>query len=351
MSDPLLIYGATGYTGRLIVHEAVAAGLRPVLGGRDAEKLARLAEPLGLEYRVAALTDPALLDGALRDMRVVLHAAGPFSQTAEPMVDACLRTGVHYLDVTAEILVIEALARRGAAARRRGIMVMPGTGFDVVPSDCLGAHVARRLPGADRLAFGFTGLNLTTRGSAKTFAEFAGVGINVRRDGVLTPVPAGALRRSFDFGAGPRQSLNVSWGDVASAYYTTGIPNIEAYFEATPTLQTMLMASRYAGWFLRTAPWQVWLKAHADLLPEGPSPDERLGREMVVVAEALDHSGAVARARLRTPEAYTFTGRVAPAIAQRVLRDDVEPGFQTPARVYGPDFVLGFAGVEREDLA
>jgi short subunit dehydrogenase-like uncharacterized protein len=113
----------------------------------------------------------------------------------------------------------------------------------------------------------------------------------------------------------------------------------------------MLIASRYGSWFLRTAPWQAWLKAHADLLPAGPAEDERLQREMTIVAEARDDSGHAARARLRTPEAYTFTGCIAAHIARRVLRGDVEPGFQTPARVYGADWILSFAGVEREDLA
>jgi len=350
MPDPLLLYGATGYTGRLIAREALALGLRPVLAGRNAGTLAPLAEALDLEYRVAALGNAAQLDAALAGMRAVLNAAGPFSHTAQPMVDACLRAGAHYLDVTAEILVIESMAQQDGAARRRGIMLMPGTGFDIVPSDCLGAHVTRRLPGAQHLAFGFTGLELTTRGSAKTFAEHAGVGVNVRRGGVITPVTAGALRRTFDYGNGPRDSLNVSWGDVAAAYYTTGVANIEVYFEATPTLQAMLMASRYGSWFLRTAPWQAWIHAHADLLPEGPSEAERSWRQMAVVAEATDRHGRTARARVRTPEAYTFTGRSAAVIAQRVLRGDCEVGFQTPARVYGPDFVLGFADVVREDL-
>ena len=350
MSDPILLYGANGYTGRLIANEMRARGLRPVLGGRNAAALATVAGALGLEHRVAALTAAADLDAALAGMKVVLNAAGPFSHTAQPMLDACLRAGAHYLDVAGEVLVIEAIAARDAAARQRGIMAMPGTGFDVVPSDCLGAHVARRLPGAARLAFGFTGLELTTRGSAKTFAEHAAVGVNVRRDGAITPVPAGRLRREFDYGAGSRESLNVSWGDVATAYYTTGIANIEVYFEATPTMRAMLMASRYGSWFLRTPPWQAWIHAHADLLPAGPSDAERAWRQMVIVAEASDGRGRVARARLRTPEAYTFTGHSAAAIAARVLRGDCEIGFQTPARVYGADCVLDFAGVEREDL-
>ena len=350
MSDALLIYGATGFTGKLITTAAVALGLRPVLGGRDEAKLARSAAGLGLEYRVAPLSDGERLLAALRDIEVVMHAAGPFSETAPPMVDACLRACAHYLDISGEVPVIERLVRRHQEARRRRIMVMPAVGFDVVPSDCLAAHVANRLPGAERLTIGISGLKFATRGSAKTMAEHAGCGVVVRRDGTITSVPPGALWRPFDYGVGPRRSLNISWGDVSSAFYTTGIPNIDVYFEATPTLHAMLLASRYLGWMLGTAPWQMWLKACADALPEGQTEAERAATEMVIVAEVENREGRRAVARLRTPEAYTFTGNSAAAIAQRALRGDRENGFQTPGRVYGPDFVLSFNGVHREDL-
>lgn len=350
MSDPLLIYGATGYTGRLVTTAAVALGLSPVLCGRNGAKLEAAAEPFGLEYRVAGLTEPDRLDAALCGIAVVLHAAGPFSSTARPMIDACLRAGTHYLDITGEIPVLEDVVRRDADARARQIMIMPAVGFDVVPSDCLAAHVARRFRTASRLAIGLSGLRFATRGSAKTLAEHAGCGVLVRRDGLITSVAPGALSRVFDYGAGPRVSLNISWGDVSSAFYTTGIPNIEVYFEATPMLRGMLMASRYLGGLLSTAPWQAWLKACADVLPEGDSAAARAAAAMVIVAEADDGAGRRAAARLRTPEAYTFTGTSAAAIAQRVLHGDLEIGFQTPARLYGPDFVLSLAGVAREDL-
>lgn len=349
LSDEFIIYGAAGYTGRLITQEALRRGLRPLLAGRDERKLAAVAEPLGLSYRVASLDDASALDAALADVAVVLHAAGPFSQTAQPMLDACLRVGRHYLDVSGEVRVIEALRARDREARARGICVLPAVGCDVVASDCLIAHVARRLPSAHRLELGVSGLAYATRGSWRTLVEHAGFGA-ARRAGVLTPVAAGSLRRRFDYGAGPRESLSVVWGDVATAYYTTGIPNIDVYFEATPVLEAILAAGRAFAVPLRSAPWQTLMKAHAELLPEGPSPAERAAQRMVFVAELSDASGRRACARLRTPEAYTFTAVTSVELARRVLAGDRELGFQTPARVYGPDFVLGFDGVVREDL-
>ena len=350
MPDPFLIYGATGYTGRLIATGAVALGLRPILAGRNQAKLAPLAEQLGVDYRVASLADASAVERVIRDVPLVLHAAGPFSETARPIVDACLRGGVHYLDITGEVSVIEQLAARHDDARRRGIMILPGIGFDVVASDCLTAHVARRLRHMRHLALGMSGLTLAARGSMKTAMEQMGCPTPVRRNGRVMHVPPGALERAFDYGEGPRPSIAVSWGDVASAYYTTGVPNVEVYFETTPILRNALAVSRMFGPLLHTAPWQAWLKLHVDLLmPEGPSEEERRAIQTVIVAEAENGHG-VARSRFRAPQAYSFTALSAPAIARRVLDGDFEIGFQTPARVYGADFALSFAGVAREDL-
>jgi short subunit dehydrogenase-like uncharacterized protein len=350
MSDPLLLYGATGYSGRLITQEAVRGGLRPVLCGRNGRALAALAELHGLSYRVARLDDAAELDRALADMRVVLHAAGPFSGTARPMVEACLRSRTHYLDIAGEPAVMEALAQRHAEARRQQIMIMPAVGFDVVLSDCLAAHVAARLPGAERLVFGLRGMTLTSRGSARTFVEQAGRDILIRRNGVLVGVTPESLQHAFDYGDGLRTSVNVTWGDVVAAYYTTGIPNIEVYFEATPLFRNALLASRYIGPLMTTAPWQIWMKTAAEFLPAGPTDEERAAIETVTVAEAHDGRGRCARARLRARQAYTMTSLTAPAIARRVLHGDTESGFQTPGRVYGADFILSFPDVHREDI-
>jgi short subunit dehydrogenase-like uncharacterized protein len=180
--------------------------------------------------------------------------------------------------------------------------------------------------------------------------EHAGQGVQVCRGGALATVDAGALTHDFDFGSGPRPGANVSWGDVVTARHTTGIPNVEVYFESTPALRGMLTASRWFGWALRSAPWQAMMKAHADLLPEGPTAEQRAAVETVIVAEVEDERGNRAAARLWTPEVYTFTGASACRIAAHALAGRVEVGFQTPARVYGGDLALEVEGVWREDL-
>ncbi len=349
MAGEFLIYGASGYSGRLIAHEARRQGLSPILAGRDPRKLEALAAELGLEHRVAALDDGPALARLLRGVRVVVHAAGPFSGTARAMVGACLHAGAHYLDLCGEVLVIEGLRAHDADARSRSLTLMPAVGCDVVASDCLIAHVASRLPRATSIELGVSGLGFTTRGSWQTLLEQGGLGA-VRRDGVLTRVPAGVARRGFDFGSGPRDCVNVVWGDVATAVYTTGIGDIAVYFESTPYLEAMLAVGRVFGEWTQARPAQLWLEAWAQLLPEGPSAAERAARRLTYVAEVRDTAGRSAAARLYAPEAYSLTATAACAVVQRVLAGDYEVGFQTAARVYGADFALSLPGVWREDL-
>jgi short subunit dehydrogenase-like uncharacterized protein len=349
-----MIYGATGYTGRLVVQEAIRRGLAPILAGRDASRLADLARPLGLNIRVAPLDDAPALAHALDGIQVVLNAAGPFSSTAAPVAAACLAARAHYLDLTGEIPVFQALHRLDGAARDRGILLLPGAGFIVTPSDCLAAHVAGRLPGARWLRLGISRSTLVSRGSARTMMEllerFDKGGAHIRRDGRLDTLPWDRLNRSIDYGDGSRPALVVSWADVFTAYHTTGIPNIEACLEVTPWERLSFQNSRRFAWLLRTPPWRMALENQLSFLPEGPAAADRARDRRVLVAVAGDASGRTVMSRLRTPEAYTFTAVAAMECVARVLGGGVKSGFQTPAGLFGADFVLGFAGVDRVDV-
>ncbi len=351
-STSLLVYGAYGYTGRLVVSEALAAGLRPVLAGRDSDALAAVAAPHGLEHRGASLDDPGRLDAALEGARVVLHCAGPFIHTSRPMVDACLRRGVHYLDITGELAVFEAIAARDGEGRNSGITLLPGVGFDVVPSDCLAAHLARRLPGATQLALAFRGLGGVSRGTATTIANNAGSSGTVRRDGRLVSVPAAWRSRRIDFGDGSLSlAVTIPWGDVSTAWHSTGIPNVEVYMAMTPAMRRSLMISRRLGWLLSSGPVRRWLVRRARARKPGPSDASRASGESRFWGEVRNAEGRNAVSRLTAPEGYTLTARTAIASARRVLAGGIATGFQTPSRAFGADFILEQQGVRREDVA
>jgi short subunit dehydrogenase-like uncharacterized protein len=350
MTGPWLLYGANGYTGELVARLAASLGHRPILAGRSADGVCSLAEGLSLERRLLGLDDAARLDEALAGMSLVLHCAGPFSRTSRPMADACLRTRTHYLDVTGEVEVFEALAARDAEARASGVMLLPGCGFEVVPSDCLALHLKHRLPGARRLALAYAGFGRVSRGTATTAIEGLGRGGLVRRGGVLTPVPSAWRTRRIDFGEGPRAAVTVPLADVSSEWRSTGIPDIEVYFAAPPGLRALAVASRYLGGVLGSDAVRRFLTARVRAGAPGPSEEERRRGRAFVWGEAADDEGRSVTSRLATPEGYTLTARAALAVVERVLAGHAPAGFQTPATAYGPDFVLGIPGVTRTDV-
>lgn len=350
MTEPAaLLYGATGYTGRLILAECLARGLRPILGGRS-DEVGALAVTNGLESRIVGLDDAAALRRALNGVAAVLHCAGPFSRTSRPMADACLAARVHYLDITGEISVFEALAARTEEARAAGVMLLPGTGFDVVPSDCLAAHLKARLPGATRLTLAFESSGGLSRGTATTMVENISRGGAIRRGGRITPVPAGWKTIRVDLGKGPVEVTTIPWGDVATAWYSTGIPDIEVYTRTSAGMRAGLKASRYLGWLLISGPVQRWLKEKIRSGKPGPGDAARARGASRVWGEAVDGAGNHARARVIGPEGYTMTSRTAVAALTRTLAGGATPGFKTPSRAFGADFILSIEGVVREDL-
>lgn len=348
--SPFLIYGATGYTGRLIARTAIARGHRPTLAGRRREPLEELGRELELGWAVARLDDPAGLEAALDGHRAVLHCAGPFLHTSEPMVQACLRRRIHYLDITGEIRVFERLADLGPGAQEAGVSLLPGVGFDVVPTDCLAAHLARRLPNATRLVIAFRGTGGISRGTALTMVENLGRPGAVRREAHIVPVPVAWKTREVDFGRGPRLAMTIPWGDVATAYHTTGIGDIEVYTAVSPGTVRLLRGVRWLAPLLATRAVRRTVAALVRRGLTGPSAEARAAGTTVVWAEVEDDAGRRAAARLRGPDGYTFTAETAVRAVERVLAGGTSAGFLTPAKAFGPDFVLDVPGVSRQDL-
>jgi short subunit dehydrogenase-like uncharacterized protein len=346
----VLVYGANGYTGRLIVEEAVRRGLHPTIGGRSAEAIEAMGREHGLSTSVFDLSDAAAIDTALAGIDVVLHCAGPFARTAAPMVEGCLRNGSHYLDITGEVEVIASVAQRSGVARERGVMLMPAVGFDVVPSDCLAVRVAGRCPGADRLQLAFRGLGEVSRGTATTMADNLGRGGAVLQDGRMRSVPAAWRTLEVDFGRGPTSCVSIPWGDLFTAHVSTGVPNIEVYMAAPAALRRFLKASRWFAPLLRTGPVRALLRRAARRGPAGPSDDVRDRGSTHLWARARSADGRHAISRMHGPEGYTVTMLCALDIVDRIARGDHPAGFQTPAGAYGSQLAVDAADYTFEDL-
>jgi short subunit dehydrogenase-like uncharacterized protein len=350
MNPRLAIYGANGYTGRLVARAAAERGLAPVLAGRSHGAIAALAAELGCESRAFDLSDPDRVAAGLAGCGVVIHCAGPFSATAAPMLAACLAARVHYTDITGEIEVFEHAFRQDAAARRAGIVVCPGTGFDVVPTDCLARMLAERLPDATRLALGFDSRSAVSRGTASTGVEGLGRGSCVREDGVLRRIPLGSRSRRIDFGAGEKLATAIPWGDVSTAFRTTGIGNVEVFVPVSPGALANLRRLGRLGWLLRRTAVQRFLKSRIAKRSPGPDEQARDRTPVFVWGEAVNAAGRRVTARVQVPNGYTLTRDAAVAVAARLLAGGAAAGFTTPARLMGSDFVSRLPGVTQVRL-
>lgn len=353
---PFLIYGSTGYTGALVAQAAVQRGLQPVLAGRDPQKVGRQAASLGLPWRSFDLNNERALRNALSDLGLILLLAGPYIETTRPVVEACLACGAHYLDITGELDVYQWLYSQDQAARAKGVMLGSGMGFDVVPTDCLAGYLQRKLPSANELtlAFASRGRGGWSRGTLRSGLGQLRDGLRVRRDGRLVQVPWGSKERMIDFGWGARRCSLFMWGDVVTAYHSTGIPNIEVYSRTSRSLyrgmRLLRLSARLLGWTTT-----LWIgQRMISWLPvanrAGYLPDPHSTASMSVWGQVVDPAGTRCTARLRTPEAYLFTAQSCLLAVEKILGGVVKPGYQTPTMAFGPDFVLEIAGVERQDL-
>ncbi|HEX4339273.1 MAG TPA: saccharopine dehydrogenase NADP-binding domain-containing protein [Polyangiaceae bacterium] len=345
----LLVYGANGFTGALIVERAHANGLRPILAGRQHEAIAALAKEYGLPFRVFGLDDPARVREGVRGAKAVLHCAGPYSKTSKPMLDACLAEGAHYLDITGEFAVLEAVLARDAEARAAGIVAIPAVGFDVVPTDCMAASLAAALPGAVRLELAFGGAMMPSPGTAKTTVENLHVGALVRENGALTELP-GPRKRSIPFASGERFAMSIAWGDLVTAYHSTSIPSITVYMAVPKAAARMAGLLRFAAPVLRMPKVIAFMQREVQARAKGPTAEKRKSTRMSIWGRAEDAAGRAVEGQLEVPDGYELTVISALAAAERVIAGAVPPGATTPSKAFGPDFVTTLPGVGRLDV-
>ena len=339
-----MIYGANGYTGELIAREAARRGHQPVLAARNRPTIEALARELGLPARAFSLDDVAAVTEHIQGHALVLNCAGPFSVTAAPMMEACLRAGAHYLDITGEIGVFELPHSLHDRARNAGTVLCPGVGFDVIPTDCVAAALKAALPDATHLALGFDTRSGFSPGTAKTSVEGLAQGGKVRRNGQIVTVPLAYEVRRIDFGDGEKEAMTIPWGDVATAYYTTGIPNIQVFMPAPPQLIASARRANLIRPLLGLAWVQRLIKARIANTVKGPSEEQRACMPTFVWGEATNARGERKTARIRTANGYSLTIAGSLAVVEYLMSHRPEGGAYTPATLVGVDLVTGLPG-------
>lgn len=342
MQKKWLIYGAYGYTGELIAREAKKRGMRPVLAGRNPDKLKVLGNELQLETRVFPVGPYASEN--LSDIALVLHCAGPFQKTSAPMIQACLDAGADYLDITGEISVFEHSIGQDSAAKEAGITVCSGAGFDVIPTDCTALKLKELMPDAVSLSLGFDSDSGVSPGTYKTMIQGMGSGSAERRDGKIVPVPLGSKRRKIDFGRGMRSSLGIPWGDVSTAFYTTGIPNISTWI---PMKKSRILGARIfsPASVLFALPFiQKTLKNWVERRISGPDESLRASAPAYIWGEARNAEGVVKTVRIETANVYDLTVFGALEVVSRLLDGDYPSGSFTPATLFGSELIEELPG-------
>jgi short subunit dehydrogenase-like uncharacterized protein len=345
MKKKWMIYGANGYTGQLIVKQAKQQGLQPILAGRNRETIDTIAAETGFESLVFDLEDLPAVDKALEGISIVLHCAGPFSATSQPIIEACLKNNCHYLDITGEISVFANAERQSEEARHADIVLMPGVGFDVVPTDCLAATLVNALPAATRLILAFESGGKMSPGTAKTSIEGLAGGGCVRKDGKLEWVPLAWKTREIRFEHAKRLSVTIPWGDVFTAYISTGVPDIEVYMAAPPSSILRMKRLRLLRPLLAMQWVQNMMKRRIERSITGPEPGERQNTQMHLYGEVSSADGRSASATMTTPDGYDVTVMASLGIVDYLLEHDVEGGFYTPSLLMGSDYATRLPGV------
>jgi short subunit dehydrogenase-like uncharacterized protein len=317
-----------------------------VLAGRRADPIEKLAAELDLPVRVFGLDNAPAAAAATADMAVVANCAGPFATTSTPMIDACLTSRAHYLDITGEIEVFVAAQRRHADAQAGGIVICPGVGFDVIPTDCMAAVLKEALPDATHLVLAFDVGGPMSPGTARTTARSLRLGQHggrVRRNGVIEEVPLAHRWRRIDFAGGPAIAIAIAWGDLATAWFSTGIPNIETY-AVVP--RAAAIAGRALNWLrplLASAPGQMLLRRLANRA-SGPSEEQlRTGRSRLW-GEVRDAAGERRTAQLETANGYRLTADGTIMAVQYLLTNAPPGGYYTPSTLLGPRCVEQLPG-------
>ncbi|NNF02847.1 MAG: hypothetical protein HKN17_00165 [Rhodothermales bacterium] len=335
MSD-ILIYGANGYSGRLCARVLIAGGYQPVLAGRS-NAVRGIAREMGCRGIVVPLDDAEGLRFALEGVRLVVHVAGPHSETQEPMIRACLDRGVHYIDLAGKVSELEAAYAFDRQAADAGIMLMPGAGFVVVPMDIAARMASDALPGATSLTICVATEGGASRGTIRTMLkDIDRTGVRVV-DGSLEEAAPARTQYSFHVGNRSFEGVLNPWrGDVFTAFIGTGVPNIEAY-QALPDFVVRMMRGRML-WMRDLA-----LRFGLRFIPEGPS-DEKLAKGRTYISVIAANSDEKKRIAFSGSEAYLFTACCVREIAARVLAGNAPAGYQVPS-IYGKDLLDGIEGV------
>lgn len=347
----ILIYGANGYSGRLIVKVAAAQKLPIILAGRNYHNIKHLAAAYKLPFRVFDLQDSVAIIEQLYDVKILINCAGPFPQTAPQLVAACLQTGTHYLDINGEIEQFEWMKQQDAAAQKAGILVLPGVGFDVVPSDCMAKMLAQNFPEGKKLTLAFMNKGGgISHGTLTTMLTRLGKGGAARIQGQIKKMPLGALGKKIDFGYGKQFCMSIPWGDVSTAAHGTQLTDTVVYSAVPIKVYCLLKGQFLFNWILRSKIFKKIAQRYIDKHVFGPTAEQNQQGRSLLWARLSAADGQYREMRLEGPESYWLTALATVYIARQCLNSTKLTGYHTPATAFGPNLIKQIPGIQLSEI-
>lgn len=343
----IIVYGAYGYTGKLISNQLKDKIQDVLLSGKNENKLRTLSDNTGFSFLAIDLQNKKNLTELFSQTEIVINAAGPFINTCCQIIEACIESKSHYIDINGDIKVFEIIKSYGEKATQAGVMILSGAGFDIVPSDCLAVKLKKMMtnPTHLKIAFATSGGGIS-HGTALTVLGRIGEKALKREDGKLKQISMGKNSMWVDFGEAKKFTINMSWGDVSTAYTSTGIENIETYMAVKPKIYYFLKLQFIFNWLLRLGIVRNMIKNYIDKNIVGPNEISREKAYSLFYAEIKNSSGHTMSARLKTDEGYNLTAKATVLIAKKVLNNDFKIGYQTPAKAYSENLIFEIEGTE-----
>lgn len=343
MKNKIILYGANGYTGKLIAQKAKQDNIDITLAGRNESSIVRMAEELGFKSICFSLENVKENPELLSPFDILINCAGPFSLTAETMMKACLHSHCHYLDITGEISIFEMGYDLHQAGKDKGIIICPGVGFDVIPTDCLAARLKEELPDATELTLAFESVGgKLSPGTTKTSIEGIAKGGRIRLNGKIKEVPLGYKSRNLDIGNGIKSFVTIPWGDVATAGFSTGIKNIEVYIPLSKKKIKKLKWLNNFKWVLGIKFIQNYMKNKVDKNIKGPSDTERADSKTFVWGE-ISNGRKTMMGSFETANGYDVTAEGALSIATYIIQNEIDGGYYTPSMLCGSRWIEDFS--------
>lgn len=337
-----LLYGANGYTGRLILEEAKKTGLKPIIAGRNENEIKKLAQDTQLEFRIFSLDSLDELRQGLEQVDLVVNCAGPFIFTIDMFLTICLEKKIHYFDITGEIEVFEKAYAVNEQAVSRGVVICPGMGFDVVPTDCVAFMLKEKLNGeAHSLELAFHAQGGISQGTRKTAMLGGSSGVKIRRNGSIETVRYGELQKEIHFSHKTKLCSAISWGDVFTAYISTGAPSVTVYAPLPKSVK------RYGKFSFLLKFWITrFLIKKFFLRPQGTGPSAEVrSKSKSYIWGRIEGKTGFKELRLITPNGYSLTAKTVIAGILKFSELSEKKGYFTPASLFGSDFVLTIADV------